>query len=206
MSATNSRVRRIALGALMWLVAAHAALATPITYSFDTFADGTSLTGQYAGLGFANGTVLRAGIGLNELSFPPRSGDGVLFDDGGPIVITFATGASAVSGYFTYVDGLTLSAYDSSDNLIAIATAAFLANVADGSGDPGSAPNELLSVMATGDLIARIVISSSPGGASLALDDLTVDTAAVAVPSPGTLPLVMTGLLALAWRARRRRH
>ncbi|AVR97492.1 PEP-CTERM sorting domain-containing protein [Pseudoduganella armeniaca] len=202
----QTRRRGALLAVCGWLLAAQAALAMPITYNFDTFADGTALTGQYAGLGFAHATVLQAGIGLNEISFPPRSGAGVLYDDGGPIVITFAAGASAVSGYFTYIDGLTLSAYDSSDRLIASATAAWLSNVGDDGGDAGSAPNELLSVTASGDLIARIVISSAAAGGSLVLDDLTVDTAAVAVPAPGTLPLVMTGLLALAWRARRRRR
>lgn len=206
MGETYTVVRGAVLALVGWLLAAQAALGTPITYNFDGFADGTALTGQYAGLQFSHGTVLQAGIGLNEVSFPPRSGDGVLFDDGGPIVITFAAGAAAVSGYFTYVDGLTLMAYDSTDRLIASATAAYLSNVADGSGAPGSLPNELLSVTATGDLIARIVISSSAAGGSLVLDDLTVDTAAVAVPLPGTLPLVLTGLLALAWRSRRRQH
>jgi hypothetical protein len=207
MGTISARARGI-LGAVLWyFLGLNPALAGAITYDFDTFADNTVLASQYAGLAFTNGTVLRAGIGLNEVSFPPRSGDGVLFDDGGAISIEFATLASSVSGYFTYADGLTLSAYDSGNNLIATATAAYLSNVADGSGDPGSVPNELLGVSSTGDLIARIVISSSSiGGFSLVLDDLTVVTQAQAVPEPGSLPLVMLGMLPLVHLARLRRR
>lgn len=185
------------------LAALHAACATPITYDFDAFGDATALTSQYAGLAFGNATVLLSGWSLNEFAFPPASGAGVVFDDGGPIVITFASAVQSVFGRFTYVDGLTLAAYDSANNLLTTATSAWHANVADGFGDIGSSPNELLGVTSNGDLIARVVISSSLFGGSLTLDDLTIDTAAVAVPEPGTLPLVLLGL-ALALHAARR--
>lgn len=184
------------------IASAHAGV---ITYDFDGIADGTALTGQYAGLHFAHATVLRAGISLNETAFPPHSGTGVVYDDGGAIEITFDTLASSVSGYFTYSEGLTFSAYDSADNLLRSVTATWLANQADGTGDAGSVPNELLAIDFGVDSIARIVIRGAADGASLVLDDLTVGTAAVAVPEPATLPLVALGLAALLAR-RRTRH
>ena len=179
------------------------ASATTLTYGFDAFSDGSSLTTQYAGLTFAHATVLKAGISLNEFSFPPRSGDGVLFDDGGPIEITFAALAHSVSLYATYFDGLTLSAYDSSNQLLSSVTSAFVANLADGSGDPGSSPNELFTLSSADGLIARIVIASSAAGGSMVLDDLSVSSAAAAVPEPGTLALMLGGLGAAALRRRR---
>ncbi|KQW91584.1 hypothetical protein ASC94_17555 [Massilia sp. Root418] len=180
------------------------ASAATLTYGFDTFGDGTSLSTQYAGLTFSHASVLKAGISLNELAFPPRSGDGVLFDDGGPIEIGLGALAHSVSVYVTYLEGLTLSAYDSNNNLLSSATAAYLVNVADGSGDPGSSPNELLTVSSADGLIARIVVASSAGGGSLTLDDLTIAGAAAAVPEPGTLPLLLAGLGAACWRRYRR--
>ncbi|QGZ42388.1 putative secreted protein with PEP-CTERM sorting signal [Pseudoduganella flava] len=203
-----ARAARLLLAAIAVALAGFgSAGAAIISYDFDTFADSTALTDQYAGLHFTHATVLRAGVSLNEVSFPPRSGEGVVFDDGGGIVITFDTLASTVAGYFTYftdIGGITLSAYDSADNLLAVVTSTHTVNTADGSGDPGSVPNELLSVTAPGDLIARIVVRGMPDGGSLVLDDLSVTTAAVAVPEPGTLPLVL-GALALALLVRGRR-
>jgi hypothetical protein len=180
------------------------ASATTLTYGFDTFSDGSSLSTQYAGLTFSHAKVLKAGVGLNELSFPPRSGDGALFDDGGPIEISLDALAQSVSVYVTYLEGLTVSTYDSSNNLLSSATAAFLVNVADGSGDPGSSANELLTVSSADGLMARIVIASGAGGSSLVLDDLTISSAAAAVPEPGTLSLLLAGLGAACWRRHRR--
>ncbi len=194
---------RLIAAACFNLAALHAACAGPVTYNFDTLEDATALTTQYSGLTFGNATVLLAGWSLNELAFPPASGAGVVFDDGGPIVITFATAVQSVFGRFTYANGLTLAAYDSANNLLTTATSAWHTNVANGFGDVGSTPNELLGVTSNGDLITRVVISSSLFGGSLTLDDLTIDTAALAIPEPGTLPLVLLGL-ALALHAARR--
>jgi len=180
--------------------------ATPIVYDFDTFSDSTRITTQYSGLTFINATVLKSGISLNDLSFPPHSGDGAAFDEGGPIIITLSSPVQSVSGYFTYLNGLTLSAYDSKSNLLVTAHSSFLTNLADGTGDPGSLPNELLSVVSSGDQIARIVVESSISGSSFVMDDITVSTSKPALPIPGTLSLLLGGLVLLFSFSVRSRH
>lgn len=199
---------RICALTLLWIGYVPSAWPTAIVYDFDTFNDSVGIANQYSGLAFINTTVLERGISLNEFSFPPHSGDDAAFDDGGPIVITFSSPVQSVSGYFTYLNGLTLSAYDSNNNLVDIAYSTFLTNLADGTGDVGSVPNELLSVAGMGDQIARIVVGSSTSGSSFVMDDLTVSTSITALPIPGTLPLILGGLALIVscrarWRCRR---
>ena len=179
--------------------------AAPIVYGFDGLADGLPLSTQYAGLAFSQATVLVAGASLNEYEFPPRSLDGVVFDDGGPITIDFATSVFSVAGYFTYADGLSFSAYDRGGRLLGTVAAAYTSNRGDGAGDFGSSPNEFLQFSDTAGLISRVVFMSSASGASFLLDDLTVDAGAVAaVAEPSALGLMAAGLfMALARRRRR---
>ncbi len=177
------------------------AMAGQIVYNFDTFDDGTALSSQYAGLTFTQSTVIKAGQSLNELGFPPRSGDGVAFDDGGPISIGFATPVFSVGGYFTYTAGLTVEFYDSSDNLLATRLGMYITNVGDGSGDAGSSANEFLEFISATGSISRVTVTSSSDGSSVTLDDLTVDTGANAVPAPSTVAL-MAGVLLFGLRRR----
>jgi len=107
------------------------ATAATIVYDFDTFDDNTALTGQYAGLTFAQSTVLKAGQSLNELVFPPHSADNVLSDDGGPITVVFSTLVFGVGGYFTYLSGLAVAFYDVSNVLLGALSGAFTSNYAD---------------------------------------------------------------------------
>lgn len=174
-----------------------AALVTPasasvVVYGFDGFPDSTALTGQFAGLSFSHATVINAGATLNDAEFPPRSGDGVVVDDGGAISITFAAPVFSVGGYFTYVSGLSLSAFDGASNLLGTRNSLFATNLL-ASGDPGSSPNEMLSFASAGGLIARVVITGDAAGTSFVLDDLTVDVGNT-VPEPQTLLLAL-GLL-----------
>jgi hypothetical protein len=172
------------------------ATAGPIVYNFDTFDDGTALTTQYAGLTFTQSTVLKAGQSLNETAYPPHSADGVVFDDGGPISIVFSTPVFSVGGYFNYSNGLSIAAYDSSDALLGELLGAFHTNLADGSGDPGSAPNEFLQFASAGGLISRITITSDSRGSSVVLDDLTVDDGATSIPEPSSIALMAVVLAA----------
>ena len=191
--------------ALGLAVIATPASAAVVVYDFDGLPDSTSLTNQLAGLSFSNATVIKAGLTLNEVEFPPRSGDGVVFDDGGVIGINFAAPVFAVGGYFTFVSGLSLSAFDAASNLLGTVTSVFGANNVS-SGDPGSSPNELLSFANASGLIARVVITGNVAGGSFVLDDLTVNNGN-AVPEPQTLLLALAllgaGCLPRGWMRRR---
>lgn len=192
------------IGMVMLLFSHKPVRAGTITLDFETFPDGTSisdstsLTTQFPGLTFTNTTVLTAGISLNEFELPPHSGENVAFDDGGPISISFATPTSSFSGYFTYYEPLTVDAFDAGNNLVASATSAYSINVACDPGpiclgDPGSSPDEFLSVaFAAG--ISSVTIAGDPGGGSFAMDDVTYMTS---VPEPSSLFVFLIGSASL---------
>ena len=163
-----------------------------------SIADGTPLTTQYPGLTFTNTTVISAGISLNEFEFPPHSGTNVVFDDGGPITIDFGAPITSFSGYFTYLEPITLAGLDASDVEVASALSAYSTNDAL-FGDPGSNPNEFLSLGFAGG-VSEVTITGDPLGDSFTLDDVTYTTA---VPEPNSVLLLLSctgGLLALRKR------
>lgn len=160
---------------------------------FEGFSDSTILTNQYVGLTFTNGIILTAGISLNEFEFPPHSGVNVASDNGGPISISFDSSILSFSGYFTYVEPLTLDAFDSASNLVDSATSAFSSNDAL-FGDPGSSPNEFLQVnFASG--ISSVTITGDPLGGSFVMDDVTYATASV--PEPSSAFLFLSGAVTM---------
>jgi hypothetical protein len=155
------------------LAGANAIPALAQSFAFDTFADSTILTTQYAGATFANAIVLGAGITLNEFEFPPHSSSNVLSDNGGPIALSFTSPISNFSGYFTYSVPLTVQALDASNNVLASASSAYSNN--EGlSGASGSHANESVQVSASG--IYKIVITGGAQGTSFTADDITVIT------------------------------
>ena len=177
------------------------ALAAPITLDFESFNDSQALTNQIAGVAFNNATVLSAGISLNELDFPPHSGSNVIVDDGSPLSILFDAPARLVDGFFTYTTNITMRAFDTGGNLLGTATSLFESNLAD-IGDPGSSPNELISVAFAGG-ISRIEIQGDTSGLSFVLDDLTYQTrdgngGGGDVPEPNTLALLLIAALVFA--------
>lgn len=177
--------------------------AQALTIDFETLTDSESVTTQYAGVTFSNATVLTAGISLNELEFPPHSGTNVVFDDGGPMSLAFSSPMSDFDAYFTYAEPLTLSFYNSSNALEGTDTSAFSSNTAL-SGDPGSSPNELLG-FASAQGFSKVVIAGDPAGGSFVMDDVTA-TPVPAVPEPGTLVLLGTGLIGMARFASKKRE
>jgi hypothetical protein len=68
---------------------------------FEGLQDGDSLTNQLPGLTFINTTVLTSGFSLNEFDFPPYSRVNFVFDDGGPIDISFDTPISLFFAHFS---------------------------------------------------------------------------------------------------------
>jgi hypothetical protein len=168
------------------------------TIDFEGLPDSTILTNQYPGLTFTNAIILTAGISLNEFELPPHSGVNVASDNNGPITIDFAAPVLSFSGYFTYLEPLTLDAFDSLDNQIDSAASAFSSNDAL-FGDPGSSPNEFLQV-SFGDGISSVTITGDPAGGSFVMDDISFTSA---VPEPSSLLLLVTGALAI--RVLRRR-
>jgi hypothetical protein len=177
------------------LVIPVAVRATTVTIDFEGFPDSTIVTNQYPGLTFTNAIILTAGVSLNEFEVPPHSGVNVVSDDNGPMTIDFASAVTSVSGYFTYTVPLTLSAFDASDNLLATAKSAFSNNLAL-SGDPGSSPNELITLSSALG-ISSVEFLGDPAGSSFVLDDLTYVTSANPVPAPpighGLLVLLAIG-------------
>lgn len=163
-----------------------------VSIDFESLPDGASLTTHIPGLVFSNATVLTAGVSLNEFEFPPHSGTNVVFDDSGPLSITFLVPVIEFSAHFTYLTSLTLIAFDAADQQVALVTSLFSSNLAclagpPCSGDPASNPNELLSVAFSGG-ISKIIITGGPAGGSFVMDDVTV--AAAPVPEPGSMILV----------------
>lgn len=168
-------------------------LANPVTINFEGLPDSTVLTNQYLGLTFSNAIILTAGIGLNEFELPPHSGSNVASDNNGPITIEFSTPITTFSGYFTYVEPLTLAALNASINQVASAVSAFSSNDAL-FGDPGSSPNEFIQVTFAGGF-SSITITGDPAGSSFAIDDIAYTPA---VPEPHLVFLSFIGLAAIA--------
>lgn len=170
---------------------------TTFTLDLEAFPDSTPLSTQYSSLGitFSEATVITAGESLNELDFPPHSGANVAFDDGSPITLAFSQTASFVGAYFTYLEPLTITAFDASGGLVATATSAFSANDVSS----GNSPNEFLSVSADG--IANLIIAGDLAGGSFTMDDVTFT-----VPEPTTLLLLGTGITTLGMLRRRNKR
>ena len=165
---------------------------------FEGLPDGTILSTQYPGLTFSNAIILTAGISLNEFEFPPFSGFNVASDNGGPITIPFASPITTFGGYFTHLGPLTLRAFDIANAQVGLTLSLFSNNLAL-SGDPGSAPNELLQLFAGG--ISSITITGDPAGGSFTLDNATTG----AVPEPATFSLLLAGsTIVVALRNRRK--
>jgi hypothetical protein len=168
------------------------------TINFEGFPDSTILTTQYPGLTFSNTIILTAGISLNEFEFPPYSGVNVTSDNNGPITIDFTTPITSFSGYFTYLEPLTLDGYDASDTEVASAASEFSNNTAclggpPCFGDPGSSPNELISLSFVGGM-SSVTIAGDPFGSSFTMDDVSYTSG---TPEPSTFPFVISGAAAI---------
>ncbi|MBM3765169.1 MAG: hypothetical protein FJW32_07230 [Acidobacteria bacterium] len=172
---------------LLFAAASHAAI---ITIDFEGLADDSAITTEFAGLTFSNTRALTAGITLNDLEFPPRSGSNVAGDIGGPIDINFTIPVLNFSGYFTYSTALTLTAFDALNQVVGSTNSAFSANTVSSQ----NTPNERLQLSFAGG-IARVTLAGGVSGSTFTLDDLELTTPDSAeIPEPATWLLVAAAL------------
>jgi hypothetical protein len=196
-----ARIPRFQLSTLRFLVGllALGVVATPApgeTIGFEGFPDSTILTTQSPGLTFTNAIILTSGISLNEFEFPPHSGVNVVSDNNGPMTIDFSSLITSFSGYFTYLEPLTLDAFNASDTEVATATSKFSNNTAclggpPCFGDPGSSPNEFIELGFAGG-ISSVTITGDPLGGSITMDDMSYSSA---VPEPNTRALLTCAII-----------
>jgi hypothetical protein len=166
------------------------------TIDFEGFPDSTILTTQYPGITLSNAIVLTSGISLNEFELPPHSGVNVASDNNGPITIDFSTPITSFSGYFTYIEPLTLDGFDASDTQVATAASAFSSNDAL-FGDPGSSPNEFIDLSFAGGM-SSVTITGDPLGGSFTMDDMTYTASVSTVPEPSTDALLIIAICGIA--------
>ncbi|HEY6802080.1 MAG TPA: hypothetical protein VI306_00750 [Pyrinomonadaceae bacterium] len=140
--------------------------------SFDEFSDSTRVTDQYPGIVFEHATTLSSGVSLNEYDAHPRSGSNVIFDDGGPITITFRSMTKSCSAYLTYSHQITVMSYDEKGNVTGTVKSKFGNNLAVATSENYAA--ELLSIKYEQG-IKQIRIIGADLGSSFTLDDLTVE-------------------------------
>lgn len=180
-----------------------AATASPIIVDFEGFSDGSSITNEIAGVSILQGgLVLTAGLSLNEVDFPPRSGQNVLLGNQ-TLTFDFTDTISEFTAFVTYAAPVELRIYDSFSQLLFFAVSGFSNNTAT-SGDPGSLPNEMLRFDA-GSGIDRVTLTSA---GDFVVDDVTFSRATVPpnpVPEPpGAMLLIAVTGAFLAARSRRR--
>lgn len=171
--------------------------------TFEGFADQTVFTNQDFGNGvtFSGAMVLSAGGSLNSAQFPPNSGINVVYNPSGAMTLLFTNAVDFFSGYFTYNQLLTITAYDALDNIVDTALGQCTANyIGSGCG----APNEFVQVADAGSISKVIIVGG--GGNNFTLDDASF-TGSIdpnRVPEPGTLAILLGGLGLLAHNRRRK--
>ena len=184
------------------LIVSPTGFAATISINFEGPSDSTFISTQYPGVTFSNAIILKSGISLNELDFPPRSGVNVASDSGGGMSLIFSTPVQNFLAYFTYTVPVTLQAFDSSNRLLTSVRSLFATNTVSG-GVLGSNPNELIQV-ASAPGLSRVVITGDPAGSSFVLDDASFTTGQATSTPAEPSSMVLTGLVVLLGAAKAR--
>jgi hypothetical protein len=181
-----------------------AVLASPAALSADviTFEDlpdayfflsgGQNIGNYYSGATFGpyvTGLSASRFGGYGDAAYPPHSGDVVVwsaFDD--PMTLAFDSPESLVSFWYTSLNPITLTAYDSSSNPLG-----FVLGAANTDGTTGT--SSYLEFDGSG--IASVAISSAPG--QYVIDDLTFSSGgSTTVPEPNSI-ILLVAALAILW-------
>ena len=148
-----------------------------------------NLDGYYPGLNFGtDATILDKVIyGYNDFSYPPHSGDAVLFSVTVPSIRVDFVGYTTTYAevWYTSLSTFYMEAYDASDALL---------DTAIGASNFGS--NSLLSV--TGSDIAYVILHDT--GNYFTVDDFAYEP----IPAPGAILLGSIGMGIVSWLRRRR--
>jgi hypothetical protein len=203
-SEVSMRILRTGVLCLALSCLARPVSAGPIVIDFEGLVGGDPVTDQLAALGvtFSGAQALSALDGsYNEFDFPPLSGSMVVMDsDPGGIRVDFAPGATSVSGHFTYLAPLTMTAYAGAAELGSVTST--LAENYTSSGNPA---NELLQ-LAFATSITHVILTTGFGPQSFTLDDFAaniVEEDVTTVPEPASATLLLIGAAAIAgWRRR----
>ena len=159
------------------------------TITFDDLDELTEVTTQYAASGatFSPSQILQAGSTLNEIEFPPSSGDRVLFPAAPSLEVVFAPLVSQITFFTTYAESLLFYAY-TADGALRVFGGSFSSSNLGGS--------EKVELIASG--LSRLVITGATG--SFVIDDLSFvpERQDPPVPAPAMSLLVALGAAALA--------
>jgi len=193
------------IGIAFWVIPKPVAASTsflnfedlPDTYFFS--AGGQNIGSFYPGVTFGpyvTGLSVSRFGGYDDGGFPPHSGDVVIwsaFDD--PMTLTFSFDETEVSFWYTSLNPITITGYDSSDDLIGSV-------MGDANTDGTTGISSFLEFDGVG--IASVAVSSAAG--QYVIDDLTFSNETTSTPEPIPVFLVPTGLVLLLSLRRRCRQ
>lgn len=192
----NSLIRnkKVIIQAQALVMAALPSLSAASIIDFETLPDLVSITNQYTanGINFNNAIALTAGFSLNEIDYPPSSGNVAIGDDSAPLEIHFSSSTQNISAHFTYGSQLTFKAYDFNGNLLSTFINSGLNNLG---------ASELISLSFTG--VGSLTIQGTEIN-SFIMDDLSYTSQPSVVPLPGALISFASGLMGLSLTRRKK--
>ncbi len=153
-----------------------AAQAQTAVLDFEGLPEGQAAGTAISGVSFTNATVLQSAASLNETEYPPRSGNKVLCDIGGPMKVVFSQPVKSFTAYVTHAQTVTLKMLAGNGGVVTSTTVS-----GDNRQGSGKTPNEAIQLTSdTG--FTQVELSSAAGGSSFTVDDIT--TTVFVPPAP----------------------